>query len=264
MIFIAILVGYLIAGYDFSITKIAFAFLTGLLLEASTFALNDYFDLEIDRKNKRMDRPLVRGDLKPRTALLVFSLLFPLGIFSSLMVNLYCFGIAFVTALFAVLYDIRMKKRKLLGNFYIAYIMAVPFLFGAVAASYTIPTAIWILASMAFLSGLGREIMKDIIDIKGDKEQGVKSIPMYIGEKNTCVLISLLYIIAILLSFLPFLLDTPYQGNVVYIGIILLADALFIAISIGLITNPDFKLYRKITLIAMGFGLAAFLAGISI
>ncbi|HEB37653.1 MAG TPA: prenyltransferase, partial [Thermoplasmatales archaeon] len=46
MIIIAILVGYFITnqGIYLNITKIVFAFLTGLLLEASTFALNDYFD----------------------------------------------------------------------------------------------------------------------------------------------------------------------------------------------------------------------------
>jgi 4-hydroxybenzoate polyprenyltransferase len=56
------------------------AFFTALFLEASTFALNDYFDLDIDIVNKRNDRPLVRGDIKPKTALILFGVFFPLGI----------------------------------------------------------------------------------------------------------------------------------------------------------------------------------------
>ena len=66
MIAIAILIGSLIAlkGETFPpIDKFILTFFTALFLEASTFALNDYYDLEIDKKNKRMDRPLVRGDL---------------------------------------------------------------------------------------------------------------------------------------------------------------------------------------------------------
>ena len=265
MIIIAILVGYFIANQSIylNITKIVFAFLTGLLLEASTFALNDYFDLEIDRKNNRTDRPLVRGDLKPKTALMVFFILFPLGVISSFMVNMYCFFIALITAFFAVLYDAKMKKIKLIGNAYIAYIMVIPFVFGAVAASSTIPTTIWILVSMAFLSGIGREIMKDIMDLKGDKEQGVKSLPMYVGERGSYIVISLLYITAVLLSFVPFLLETPYYRDIFYLGIVIIADIIFVIIAAGLIIkkHPDVKSYRKATLIAMLFGLIAFLVG---
>ena len=66
-------------------------FFNALFLEASTFALNDYYDLEIDKKNKRDDRPLVRGDLSPKTALYLFTVFFPLGIVCSYFVNLTCF-----------------------------------------------------------------------------------------------------------------------------------------------------------------------------
>jgi geranylgeranylglycerol-phosphate geranylgeranyltransferase len=121
MIFVAILIGSLIAnrGGPSDISKLIFSFLTALFLEASTFALNDYFDLEIDRKNRRDDRPLVRGDIQPHTALVLFFLLFPLGIISSFLVNLQCFLIALITALFAVAYDVKIKKIKLLGNFWV-------------------------------------------------------------------------------------------------------------------------------------------------
>ena len=136
MIAIAILIGSLIAlkGEGFpSLDNFILTFFTALFLEASTFALNDYYDLEIDKKNKRTDRPLVRGDLAPKTALYLFILFFPLGIVCSYFVNLTCFTIALITALFAVLYDAYLKKIKLLGNFFIAYVMAIPFVFGGAA-----------------------------------------------------------------------------------------------------------------------------------
>jgi hypothetical protein len=34
-----------------------------LWLEMGAFALNDYFDVEVDRKNNRTDRPIIRGDI---------------------------------------------------------------------------------------------------------------------------------------------------------------------------------------------------------
>jgi geranylgeranylglycerol-phosphate geranylgeranyltransferase len=62
--------------------------------------------------------------------------------------------------------------------------MAVPFLFGATAISPTVPPIIWLLASIAFFAGVGREIMKDVMDMAGDRAQGVRSFPMYIGKRN--------------------------------------------------------------------------------
>ena len=99
MLALAILVGFLIALRTLltsiryiPLKELIFTFFTALLLEASTFALNDYYDVEIDRKNKRIDRPLVRGDLSPKTALYIFYLCFPLGVLCSYLVNIPCLG----------------------------------------------------------------------------------------------------------------------------------------------------------------------------
>jgi 4-hydroxybenzoate polyprenyltransferase len=75
MLFIAILIGSIISqktiygNTNLPLINVFLTFFTALFLEASTFALNDYYDLEIDRLNKRTDRPLVRGDISPKTAL---------------------------------------------------------------------------------------------------------------------------------------------------------------------------------------------------
>jgi len=87
MIALGILVGSLVAlkGSGFpSFDKFMLTFFTALFLEASTFALNDYYDLEIDRKNNRIDRPLVRGDLQPKSAIILFFIFFPLGLILAL------------------------------------------------------------------------------------------------------------------------------------------------------------------------------------
>ena len=160
MIFLAILIGSLIAEKTFpAFDKFILTFFTALFLEASTFALNDYYDFDIDKKNKRVDRPLVRGDLSLKTALYLFFVFFPLGIVCSYFVNLTCFFIAFITAVFAIFYDAQLKKIKLLGNFFIAYVMAIPFIFGGAAVLkentflINLSPAIVIVALIAFLAG---------------------------------------------------------------------------------------------------------------
>ncbi len=272
MIAIAILVGSFIASKSFPVfEKFIFTFFTALFLEASTFALNDYYDLEIDKKNKRIDRPLVRGDLSPKSALYLFTLFFPIGIICSYFVNIPCFIIALITAIFAVFYDVKLKKIKLLGNFFIAYTMAIPFIFGGVAVIkentfiFNLFPAIFIVAFIAFLAGSGREIMKDVMDFKGDTEKGVKSFPKYIGIRKSNIISALFFILAIILSFLPFLISDYgfYYRNYYYLLLILITDAILLVISINLIFKKkiNMKFYRKFTLIALFIGLLAFLIG---
>ncbi len=275
MIAIAILIGSLIAlkGEGFpAFDKFILTFFTALFLEASTFALNDYYDLEIDKKNKRTDRPLVRGDITPKSALYLFFILFPLGIICSFFVNIACFIIALITALLAIVYDAKMKKIKLLGNFYIAYVMAIPFIFGGAAVLgkdvlfFEIDPAIYIVAFIAFFAGSGREIMKDVMDFKGDSKTGVRSFPKYIGNRKSNILAGIFFLIAIVLSFLPFVMKQYqiYYLNYSYLLLVFITDIMLLSTSFQLIfkKKPNLKLYRSFTLFAIFVGLLAFLVPI--
>ena len=275
MLFLGILIGSVIALEGLSLPswdKFILTFFTALFLEASTFALNDYFDLDIDIVNKRNDRPLVRGDLMPKTALILFGFFFPLGIICSYFVNFACFIIALITALFAILYDSHMKKIKFLGNFYIAYVMAIPFVFGGVAVieentfTFAIDPSIFIIALIAFLAGSGREIMKDIQDYEGDKKKGTRSFPKYIGKRKSSIIAGLFYVLAVCLSFIPFLIQTYtlYYKNYVYLFLVLICDIILLIIALDLIfkKEPHLKLFRKISLFSIFIGLLAFLISI--
>jgi len=275
MIAIAILIGSLIAVKTFpAFDKFILTFFTALFLEASTFALNDYYDFEIDKKNKRIDRPLVRGDISKNTALYLFFILFPLGVICSYFVNLTCFIIALATALFAIFYDVALKKIKLLGNFFIAYTMAIPFIFGAASVltetsfAIDLSPAIFIIALIAFLTGAGREIMKDVMDFEGDKEEGVRSFPRYIGIRKSNMISAFFYIIAIALSFLPFSMSCYdiYYRNYYYLSFVMVTDTMLLSTSLQLIFNKqiNMRFYRKFTLVAIFFGLIAFLVGVFI
>lgn len=269
MLFIAVLVGALIVQRGIPPgDKLFFAFLTPFFLGASTFALNDYFDYKVDMRNERMDRPLVRGDIKPKTALHIFFILFPLGIMSAWFVNITCFLIAVFTGFLSILYDIWMKKVKLLGNFYIAYIMAIPFVFGGTIVDTKIFPIIFVLALIAFLTGVGREIMKDVMDYKGDRAEGVKSFPHYIGEEKSMITASIFYIIAVVISLLPFLfkigeIGELYHNNLHYLAIVMITNAMLIYTSTDLIAlrSKSMGFHRRLTLTAIFIGLIAFLIG---
>ncbi|MFO7792510.1 MAG: UbiA family prenyltransferase [Candidatus Saliniplasma sp.] len=267
MLAVAVFIGAVIAqkGIPTDLWKLTLATLTAVFLEISTFALNDYYDYPIDKRNNRADRPLVRGDLAPSTAVAVTLTFFPLGIITAFFVNYVCFLIALITGVFALLYDIKFKKIKLVSNYYIAYTMAIPFLFGGVAFSPDIPPIIWILSSMAFLSGVGREILKDVMDLEGDKEGAVKSLPIYFGKYNSFLITGVFFVSAVSMSLIPFFLniDPSFYKNNLYLISVSVPDLLFLGMTTVLLlkSNPPVKLFRKMTLIAMMLGLGAFLIG---
>jgi len=265
MLAVGVIIGYAISG-GFSVSGSPapmFSALTAFLIGAGAFALNDYLDVEVDRRNKRMDRPLVRGDLSPKIALASFFIVVPLGLLCSIAVSIHCFLVALFTAFFAVIYDVWVKKLKLLGNFYIAYMMAIPFVFGGLAAS-SIPVGVFVLAAMAYLSGFGREVMKDILDLPGDAKSGIRSFPSVFGEKRSRMLSSATFVGAVALSPVPFILgSSPYFMDPFYLAPVLVADLIFVFVVFSLVMGKgeDLRRYRGMTLIAMVIGLVGFLLG---
>lgn len=253
---IAVLIGMVVSGCpDFKVALLGF--LTALFCQASSFALNDYLDYEVDLVNNRMDRPLVRGDLKKEHALLLSVILAPFGFLSAYLISLQALLFALIITALGYLYDLKLKETGLIGNVYIAFTMCAPFLFGGII-SCGINVQIALLSILAFLSGLGREIMKGIEDVVGDSLRNVKSVARVKGVDFAYKISAFLIALAVILSPLPLL---HYRLDPYYILPIAIADVLFIDTVIKLLRHGEIKKLRKKTLIAMLFGLLGFLLG---
>ncbi len=261
---IGVLVGIYIADQSYNdFLRVVFGFLTALFLQASAFALNDYLDYEVDLVNERFDRPLVRGELKRSHALILALLLLPFGLVSASLISPTALTFALVMVLAGYLYDFKLKEYGFIGNVYIALSMAAPFAFGSIVALDKITNSVLLLSLIAFLSGLGREIMKGIEDVRGDSIRNVRSIARVKGLKFASRLSATLFLLAVVLSFLPVLFIKNYF-DVKYIIPIFVADVLFVYTAFKLVKEYDkesIKRYRKNTLIAMSFGLIGFLIG---
>ena len=120
-------------------------------------------------------------------------------------------------------------------------------------------------AKKAFLAGAGREIMKDVMDFEGDKRQGVKSFPRYIGIRVSNGIAAIFYLCAIALSFLPFFLASfgVYYRNITYFILVFITDTMLLSTCLQLVfkKHPNMKFHRKYTLVAFFIGLLAFLVG---
>jgi geranylgeranylglycerol-phosphate geranylgeranyltransferase len=242
-----------------------FGFLTALFIQAGTFALNDYCDLESDIANRRQDRPLVRGDLSRREALIVAILATFFGILCASFLHPILFVLAVSSAVLGVLYDFKIKEYLGVSNIYIALTMAIPFIFGGLLVDPgRINQELLILAVIAFLAGFGREVMKDIADLKGDALRNVRSIARVYGVNRANNVVIAFYSLAVLLSAIPFFtVSTSYYLNPVYALPVLIADALFLHTALKLRTTaqPEYIRLRKVTLLAIGFGLIGFISG---
>ncbi|MCS7109649.1 MAG: UbiA family prenyltransferase [Candidatus Micrarchaeota archaeon] len=266
---VAVLIGAIIVGGISALTtSVLLAALVSILLEFGAFALNDYVDLRADKINRRTDRPLVTGEISPRAALFI-------GLFSFVFANVIALFYLPTEAFFIILlftflslaYDLMLKNTPLIGNAIIALTMAVPFFFGAFVyaleskmPSFQIQPVIC-LSGIAFFVGLGREIMKDIEDMKGDKYIGGKTLPILIGKKNSAKVVAVFFIFSIVLSFIP--MFTFFSGKILYL-LVLITDFMLFNIALHILRDQSVQSLRnsrKSTLLAIGIGLLAFLLG---
>lgn len=263
MVFIAILVSEALSikylGAPFSL-KIDYNFLFPafgpFLIAAGAFILNDYFGYETDKENKRFDRPLVSKKIQRNDALKAASFLITLGLLLTLFVNINCFLVALVFAGLSAIYDNYLKKRPLLGNAFIASSMAISFIYGNFAITNELQGTILLFAAISFVAGMGRELIITLRDVKGDKKIGATTLPMLLGSKNTIQLAAVLFLVSILLSWIPIRqLISPYF-ILILINNSLLAGAIYLLFQNS--SEGNFRKARNLSLFALMAGLAAF------
>lgn len=219
-------------------------------------AINDYLDRENDKIN-HPERPLPSGKLKPGQALW-FSLFFfavslLLSIYLSSIVGYGALLVVVVALAFQIAYEKRFKHEKIIGNIIIGSQTALAFIFGGIVVGRTEITGI--IAIAVFLSIVGREIVKDIEDVKGDKDR--TTLPMKIGIRKAGIVAAILIIIAVLVSPLPYYPLGRFGWE--YLFVVLIADILFVS-SIPVIFH-NAKLARQKLKFAMLISIFAFIIG---
>ena len=234
------------------------------LIEMGSFALNDYFDEKTDHENGRTDRPLVSGEIEATEALAASGICYIAGVFIAVGLPLDAFGIAAVFAVLSVIYNWKLKDLPALGNIYIACTMAIPFLFGSLIASGSLYPPVVLVAAVAFVSGLGREIIKSAEDMEGDaKHRRSMTLPVMVGRKNACLLAAALYLILVPLSFLPFAYGL--KASLPSLGLVMVTAAAFAAQAFSVARNQEksnLKAARMGSLLALGIGLLGYAASL--
>lgn len=271
MVSLAILVGALIVKElkmsNEELMNVLNGSIVGLFVEMGVFGFNDYFNIEEDKVNSP-DRPLVKGDLTLREALVLSSIFLGIGI-SLPWYTFFRLSLSSTLLLYSIIildmgYNVFLKKYGPIGNLAVSLSTAVPFIYGAllVVELSEIPLHLWMFFLIAFLATFSREIIKDVRDASGDLKAGLLTLPHIIGMKKCYQIASYLMVTAILLSLIAVLL---VKNKMIYLVVISFTDfiLLYSLIILRKINESQFKRildkFRRLSLIGMSIGIIAFL-----
>ena len=260
MIGFAVIIGefFALQGWP-KISEIVLGFFTGFFLQAAADVINDYFDREIDAINNP-DRPIPRGDISPKEAILLFIIFTLIGLTLSFLLGLECLIFASLFWGLSFIYNAKLKATGLLGNIIVSMCVAAPFLFGGLVSTKSFPLILLIFSLLAFLANTGREINKGIVDIEGDKTKNIKTIAIIFGPKTAAWAAAIFYLSAVVLSPLPYILGL--LGLSYLILVVFVTDLLFIIFTVSLLRDyspQNAKKIKNLVLIAMLTALIVFI-----
>jgi geranylgeranylglycerol-phosphate geranylgeranyltransferase len=261
LMFVAVLVGVVFSEQrNFQTLHILLAFLTAYGLTGSSMALNDYFDREVDAVNNPT-RPIPSGGVSPGSAVALSAVLAALGLASAALISPQSLIVASAAFAAASAYNWKLKKTGLAGNMVVSFTVVAPFLYGSVISDGVVSGRVGVFALLAFLANTGREVIKGMTDVEGDARRNVMTIARVRGLQAAARLGAALYLAAVALSPLPYLLGV---AGPLYLPAVSLADAGFVYSCFKLLKNPDPETARRqknLTLIWMLTALVSFLLG---
>src|SRR5437660_7893712 len=225
------------------IREAVFGFLTASLMMAGTMVANDVYDIEIDRVNSPQ-RPLPSGTVKTRDAVTLAVALSAAAIVFSALLNLWTFLTALLALALMVYYNTRGKKTGLIGNAVVSFNVALPFFYGGLAVN-SIRPLLFTFSIVAFLANFAREVAKGIADVKGDSLRQVRTLAVVKGTKAAALASAGLCVMAVLLSFLPPLLESI---SWLYFPPVIVADVGFLYSAYRLVSNEwtgDVRVVKK-------------------
>lgn len=262
MMGVAVIVGAILANSDVLRSfwqSLVYGFVTGFMLAAASMMINDYFDQHIDAINEP-NRPIPSGLIKPRYALMFAAVLSILGFVAAYLTSMPCLVTAIIAWIIFVAYTTVGKRRGLLGNLLVSTCVAIPFIYG-MAILAEIKLNVLLFASMAFLSNTGREITKGIVDVEGDSKANVRTMAVRYGERNAAASAGLFYVIAIVLSPVPWILGLV---SFWFVPFVLVTDIGLATSTLMLLkdySRENARRVKKTVLLWFIIGLLAFIVG---
>ena len=265
---IAIFISGILSGDLIGIQiEYSLAFAIVFLSAAGSFAFNDYCDRRIDRKNARLDRPLVSDGVKETTPLAIGLLCLVIAGALSVLLNNHSALLVLLSLPLFYLYSLGLKRVIVVKNLVIAYSFAAVILLGSLVTDGVLEPLIIYFALMAFILGFAIEIMLDIADVVGDLDQGVLTIPGKIGNPGAATIAVILYATIVFMDPLPFFvqIDQRLLGDPAFLVLIMIPVVSYVLVSRSLARDQSgenvLRLKNRVMNI-MQVGCGAYLVGV--
>ncbi|MEL9969820.1 MAG: UbiA family prenyltransferase [Metallosphaera sp.] len=184
---------------------------------AGGYAINDVYDVEIDRINKP-ERPIPSGAISIRAAASLSYALMGFGVLLSIIQGYLEFLVALLTSIALLFYARDIKRTGIYGNLIVATTTALSLFYGGLSF-HTGPWLgrIWIPVLYTFLLTLSREIVKGIEDYKGDLANNVRTLATTKGITKAWIVARSSLIITEVTSPLPLFLGYNFLYGIVLI-----------------------------------------------
>jgi geranylgeranylglycerol-phosphate geranylgeranyltransferase len=263
MIGFAVVVGaYVSKPVSISTLELALGFLTGFFICAYSMAVNDIYDIEVDRVNTP-DRPLPSGRLSLSGASRISIVALLAGVACSVLtLNPLAVAIALLYAFLSWLYNGHAKKAGIPGNLIVASSLAIPFIYGGVVTGGSSTGSLLLLMALtSFFSGVGREVVKTMSDVEGDAKRGVRSVARTGGPRVAAGVGAAFFLLAVVTSWVPLVTGI---ANAIYTYGVIVPDAIFIGLAGAILARPDAKRalrVKRVALAGMMAGLLVFIGG---
>jgi len=226
-------IGAFVAGGSLGdLTAVAAAVFATITTVGAGNTINDYFDRHIDAIN-RPDRPIPSGAVEPFSAVILSLGLFGFAVLSTLFLPLVATAIVLLNTVGLAIYTPVFKPLPGVGNVAVAYLAPSYLLLGAAAVGNL--SGALILFVLAALATLAREILKDIEDLAGDRENGLRTLPIVIGKTLSHGIGLAVIITAVCLSVLPYADGT---FGVSYLAFVVPANGVMLASTTYSVRNP--------------------------
>ena len=205
--------------------------LTGPLASGTCQMLNDYFDRDLDEINEP-NRPIPGGAMSLKNATILIAIWSVLSVITGYLIHPLIGLYVIIGIINAHLYSanpIKLKKRLWAGNIIVAIsYLIIPWIAGEIAYNPTFTLASLqpslIVAGLFTLSSTGTMTINDFKSIEGDRQNGIRTLPVVFGETNAAILAAVL-------------INT---GQLLAAGTMFIIGQNFYGIIVGLLIIPQF------------------------
>lgn len=211
-------------------------------IAAAGYIINDYYDVKIDIINKP-DRLIIGRSISRRYAMVWHFVLNFIGLFLAWQISYTILVLNLFSAFLLWWYSNYLKRQPIWGNLVVSILTGLSVY--AVALMFKkAELLIAIYALFAFLMSFIREIIKDMEDVKGDKNFGCQTAPIKFGIRFSKRIIYWAEIILILLLVSFGIWYKPYI-IIVYMALIIIPLAFFSQYLSHADTKKDFSFLSK-------------------